>query len=225
MPEVAADIIAYGLAAAASASLLLSAVLILAASGSASRVALFLLGLAAGLAGTCAVVFALGSFLPDGVGERSLLDVLKLALGRFLFGVAWHERPGRQELDEGPSDSKKAFLARLEGLTAREAVTTGVVLAAMPKRLVVSVLAASTIALAELDPGQQLALAAVYVLVATSSVWLILVAYLATGPRGESLVTSLKGWLLEHAHQLAFALSLGFGVLFTGQALIALLGR
>jgi len=224
MTQVASDVVAYGLAATASVSLLLSIVLILAGRGGVANGLWFLIGLVLALAGISLVVVLLGGLLAEsGIENRLILDLMKLALGLFLLAVAWHERPPRAARDSGKGSGLRALLDKLDGLTPRTALSTGLVMAVLPKRLVVTVLAASTIGLAGLDRAEAAVLGALYLLLASASVWVVLIAFFAAGRRGESLLASMKGWLIEHAHPLAFALSLAFGLLFTGQAVVALL--
>lgn len=224
MTQVASDVIAYGLAATASVSLLLSIVLILTGRDAAATGLWFLVGLVLGLSGVSLIIALLGDLLAEeGTRERLVLDLMKLALGLFLLAVAWHERPAAAKRKGGTGSGIKGFLEKLEGLTPRTALSTGLVMAMLPKRLVVTVLAASTIALAGLERREGAVLATVYVLLASSSAWVVLVAFVVSGKRGESLMAVMEDWLITHAHPLAFALSLAFGLLFTGQAAAALL--
>ena len=71
--------------------------------------------------------------------------------------------------------------------------------------------------------GQGLALTELYVLTATSLIWIILTAYPAGGERVAGGLESSRLWLTANAVTVTFIVALVFGMLFTGQAIVELL--
>ena len=90
------------------------------------------------------------------------------------------------------------------------------------KRLIISILAASTIALAGLSNREEFRLSVLYVLVASLIVWLPVAVYLVSGNRADGWVSSSKESLVVNQRRLMFLTSLVLGLLFLVDALIQL---
>jgi hypothetical protein len=215
--SVAADVIAYGLAAGLSVLAVLVTLIILTSGNPTANGWALLAGFVLAATGIGLALILLSSMLTPEEREPILLNLLKLVLGVLLLVAAWHQRPGRDR-GEGGGGKLKALLAKLEGLTPRAAFTTGLVVAVAPKRLAISVIAALTIGTAALTTGESLALLAVYVGLISAPIWILLIGYALAGDRANRMATSSKQWVIAHAHPIAFVVSLTFGLLFTLQA-------
>jgi hypothetical protein len=90
------------------------------------------------------------------------------------------------------------------------------------KRLIVTVLAASTIAIADVGRAGAIKLGAVYVSVACALVLLPVAFYLIAGAHADELVADSKAWLTANQSRLTGIALLAFGALFVIDALATL---
>jgi hypothetical protein len=74
-----------------------------------------------------------------------------------------------------------------------------------------------------LNLSEDLLLDGLYVLTASALVWLTVLVAVVSGRRAEPLLVSVKTWLLANAQAVVFVVSLAFGVLFTGSAILDLI--
>jgi len=217
------QVLLYGFLAAASPTVLLATLAALRtrrarANGSAFAGG-FLLGQSVGL-----VVPLLGGASIAGSGSNSTVWAwVQFGVGLLLLAAAYRARQARPASEENGESRTPALLARLTRVTPRTAFSIGVPLGIGVKRLIISILAASTIALSGLSDSEEFGLGVLYVLVASLLVWLPVAAYLIAGKRADGWVTSSEGWLAANKRRLTFFSSLVFGVLFVIGALIQLL--
>lgn len=221
MSSVAADVVAYGLAAGLSVLAVLLTLVILGTGNPRGNGFAFLGGFILTAAAVTLGVALVGSVLAPDDREPVVQTLLKLALGVVSLAAAWHERPGRDR-GEGSAERLKTMLARLDGLTLGTAFFTGTALAVAPKRLAITVLAGLTIGQAALPAGPSIALVVVYVVLISAPIWILLGGYVLAGERSDGAAAAIKEWVIASAHPIAFVVSLVFGLLFTAQALAEL---
>jgi hypothetical protein len=80
--------------------------------------------------------------------------------------------------------------------------------------LFITILAAATVALDVLGPGEVTGLGVLHVAVASLTVWVPVAVYLVFGTRSDDLMAASRAWIAEHELMLTFVLSLVVGSLF-----------
>jgi len=222
MTELAADVFAYGLAAGLSGSAFLATVILLATEAGARSAAGLLAGVVLVLAAAALLAAVAADIVVGAGGSLVVATLLKLGLGVVLLNLAWRVRPGSEA---GPALKTKltGMEAKLAHIGPSQAVRVGIGVAVLPKRFVTTLLAGATIGAVQTTVGQSLALLTLYLLAATALIWTTLLVYIFGGDRVRAALEHARGWVMEQAEPLTFVVALGFGVLFTGQALIELL--
>jgi heme A synthase len=94
--------------------------------------------------------------------------------------------------------------------------------AVLPKRLAITILAGAAIGAGQATLGQGVALVTLYVLTATGLIWSTLLIYLLGGQPARDRLDQARAWVMANAGILAFVVTLLFGVLFSGQAIVEL---
>jgi threonine/homoserine/homoserine lactone efflux protein len=156
----------------------------------------FLLGWIFGLAVTGAVVLLLsgGADASEGGTPADWVNVLKLALGALLLGVAvkqWRARPR-----VGEEAALPGWMTTVDHFRAPRAAGLGVLLSAVnPKNLLLIVAAAAAISQAGLAAGDQAIALAVFVAIATLGPVVPVGIYLTMGERSKHLLEDLRAWL------------------------------
>jgi threonine/homoserine/homoserine lactone efflux protein len=180
----------------------------------------FLLGQTAALL----AAFLVGSAATTGLDANDqVVAVLELVIGLALLAVAWPEWRRRARPDDGRSGTK-ALLERLKGLRPGTAFTLGSLLGVGGvKRLSITIVAGATIAVAGLDPGEELVLGLLYIAIGGVLVWLPVAGYLVAGARAEAWMIRAEDWLAVNGRRITFVSTLVFGVLLTSDALARLL--
>lgn len=180
----------------------------------------FLLGWLIGLTGVAVVVLAIGADSSDG-GESDLAAVVKVLIGALfvVLGIRqWTNRPG-----EGEDAPMPAWMASIDEFSAVKAFGVGLVLtAANPKNLGLTIAAAATISAAELSGGEQAVTVAVYVLIASVTVVVPVVAYLVAGERAAPVLDSMKRWLTANNATVMGVLFIVLGAKVLGDGIAAL---
>jgi hypothetical protein len=222
MEEAAIDVFGYGLAAGLSPVALIVTVVLLTSGSRRSNGLLFMAGFVLTIAVICTVTLLIADRVAPEQGSQIAETLLELGIGLILLVAAWTERPGRDPAEGGGSRSKRLF-AKLDDVSAPVAFGIGALLVVLPKRLAITVLAGLVISSARLDPSEDLVLDGLYVLTASALVWLTVLVAIVSGPRAEPLLVSVKTWLLANAQAVVFVVSLAFGVLFTGSAILDLI--
>ena len=179
---------------------------------------LFLLGWLVGLTVVGGVVLLIPG-LEAGQGDPTTANgVVKGVLGLLLLLVAaraWQGRPRDGEMAEPPG-----WMERVEGFGGGAAMGIGALLTAgNPKNLLLTVGGAATIAAADLTTGEQWIALGVFVLVASVSVILPVVAFLILGERAELAMSNTKDWLIQNNSTVMAVLLLVVGVSLIGDAI------
>ena len=143
------------------------------------------------------LVLVVGSFTVPDDGSSSAAAVVELLLGAILVLAFWRVRHGEvAPRQRAKSKRTEAVLDRLNRLTALTAFSAGVLLGiGGPKRLTITVIAAGTIAAADVAAKAELGMALLYIVVASVLVWGPVLAYVLAGKRANSLLEDAQGWL------------------------------
>ena len=156
-------------------------------------------------------------------GDADTVAVVKLVLGGLLLAAAWRVHRGFVPRMREGGGRTQALLARLEHLTPAAALPVGALLGiGGPKRLTIAIVAASTVSVAGLTTGEQIGLAALYVLVSGVLVW-VPVAVFLVDPRATGWLGSAQEWLKANQRALAMWSLLVFGGVLVIEALVELL--
>jgi hypothetical protein len=214
----------YGLVAAASPVALLATLVVLGSGrGRINGVAFagaFLLGQSAAFV----AAYLVGSAAtPDDGDARTVVAALELAAGLLLIGIAWRRRAGGAPLAPPGAPRTDALFARLSHVTPVAAVGVGLPLGVGVKRLVLTVLAASTIATGGLEPSEDAALALLYLALAGVVVWAPVVLYVVFGRRADRMFDDARRWIGGHEERLTVVSAVVLGILLVGDALLGLL--
>jgi threonine/homoserine/homoserine lactone efflux protein len=183
----------------------------------------FVLGWIAGLAvaGTAILLLAGQADASDGGEPATWVGVLKLMLGLGLLALAvkqWRGRPADSEVAELPS-----WMQKIDGFAPGRALALAVALAAVnPKNLLLTVGAATTIAHAGLEAGEQAVALGVFILVASLGIGAPVAIYFALGEKSASLLGGLKDWMAHNNAAIMTVLLLVLGAKLLGDGITAL---
>jgi threonine/homoserine/homoserine lactone efflux protein len=214
------QVLLYGLLAAASPGTLVATLAVLGTQRARANGFAFAVGFVLGQSLSLAVVTVVGSVTIPGSSAAS--DALEVALGvLLLFAADRARRPGRPR-PPGSTSRTARMVERLERVSPRTAFSVGLTLGVGVKRLIITVFAASTIALAPLTRAEEIGLGALYVAVATVLVWVPVGLYLVAGARADELVEAAKEWLAANQRTVTFHISLVFGLFFLVSGLVQL---
>jgi hypothetical protein len=217
-----ARIVIYGLIAAASPTTVLAVlVVLLSGRGRANGIA-FAAGFLFGAVAAFLTAFAVGSTISD-QHHGSIRSYVELALGLALIAVAWRARRPREPTEAGGRAGMEALFGRLEHVRPAVSFSLGVALGVGTKRLVITAVAATTVALAGLSRAEETGLASLYVVVGGLSVWIPISVYLIAGKRADDWIANAKAWLTANTQNVVSYSSTAFGVVLIGDALVQLL--
>jgi threonine/homoserine/homoserine lactone efflux protein len=220
VPEVA-RILLYGLVAAASPTALLATLVVLGGgrgrvNGIALAAAVLLGQLAAFL-----VAFFIGSAVTP-KGNDTAADYVELVAGLALLAIALHGRPPHEQREAGESPRTEALFEKLKHVTPAVSFGIGLLLGIGAKRLTITILAAASVALSGLAPAEEVGLGALYVLIATSVVWIPVGIYLFFGTHADELMERARVWITDNERMLTFISALAVGGVFVVDALVRL---
>jgi Sap, sulfolipid-1-addressing protein len=217
-----ARILFYGLIAAASPTTVLAVlVVLLSGRGRANGIA-FAAGFLFGAAAAFLTAFVVGSTISD-QHHGSVRSYVELALGIVLIAVAWRARRPRAPTEAGGRAGMEALFGRLENVRPALSFSLGVALGVGTKRLIITALAATTVALSGLSRAEETGLAGLYVVVGGLSVWLPVSVYLIAGKRADDWIANAKAWLTTNTQKVVSYSSTAFGVALIGDGLVQLL--
>lgn len=185
----------------------------------------FAVGLVVGqLLATTVLVVAGAVAFPDRSRTHALFQgLLSLGFGIFLVVVAFVVGRRPEPAVRGSGGRTQAALARFRRVHSVTAAGAGVLLGiGGPKRLVISALAAASIAAAGVTGSSEAALIGWYVLLATSLVWGPVLAYLVLGDWVVARFDAAVEWLSVHRRLITvYALSI-VGVALVFNAVVIL---
>jgi MFS family permease len=219
--EVARTLL-YGLVAAASLTTVLATLAVL-ASGR-GRVNGLVFAVAFVIGQTVAVIIALllGHAASSTGPSWEVGPPILIALGVLV--IAFSLRLRRRPVNETPGAGRtEAVLARLERVRPPTVFGIGVSLGIGTKRFAITLVAAASIASADVGAVEEGALATIYIVVATIVVTVPVAAYVVVGPRADELVARSRTWLAGHGREFTFGSLLSIGVLLLLDGLVRIL--
>jgi hypothetical protein len=176
--------------------------------GGRSKSLLFALGvvLAQGLACALVAFIDLSFVRGDEHDHLRFRGLLEVGFGIALFGLAANVRHRPVQSAEATTRRFRTLLERVRRMRATTALLAGLLLGiGGPKRLVLTALAGTSIAVSEVSNSQALALVAAYTAVATLLVWLPVVAFAMAGDRVLGKLRAAQAALVRHESPLAFS--------------------
>jgi threonine/homoserine/homoserine lactone efflux protein len=216
-----ARVLFYGLLAAASPTTVLAVfVVLLSRRGRANGIA-FAAGFLLGGVAAFLTAFFVGSTISN-QHHGSVRSYVELALGAVLIAVAW-QAGRRRELPEAAGGSgMEALFGTLEHVRPAVSFSLGVALGVGTKRLVITAVAATTVAFAGMSRAEETGLGVAYVVVEGLAVWLLVGIYLIVGERADDWISNAKAWLTTNSQKVVCYSSTVFGVAIIGDALVQL---
>ena len=123
--------------------------------------------------------------------------MIKILIGALFVALGvkqWRSRPG-----PGDEPTMPAWMASIDEFSMGKSLGIGLLLAGVnPKNLGLTIAAASTISAAGLSSGEEVTVLVVFVLLASSTVAVPVVANLIAGERAEPTLNSMKEWLIAN---------------------------
>ena len=217
-----ARILLYGLVAAASPTTVLAVLVVLVSERGRANGITFAAGFLFGSVAAFLTLFFVSSTIST-QHHGSVRSYVELALGVVLIAVAWRARRPREPTEAGGRAGMEALFGRLEHIRPALAFSLGVALGVGTKRLIITAVAATTVALSGLSRAEETGLAGLYVVVGGLSVWLPVSVYLIAGKRADNWIANAKAWLTTNTQRVVYYSSTAFGVAIIGDALVQLL--
>ena len=223
MGDVVGQILSFAVGVAVSPVPIIAVVLMLTTDRGRVNGPAFVLGWIAGLAlaGTAILLLAGQADASDGGEPATWVGVLKLMLGLGLLALAvkqWRGRPADSEAAELPN-----WMQKIDRFAPGRALALAVALAAInPKNLLLTVGAATTIAHAGLEAGEQAVAMSVFILVASLGIGAPVAIYFALGEKSASLLGGLKDWMAHNNAAIMTVLLLVLGAKLLGDGITAL---
>lgn len=215
------DILGTAVGVAISPVPVIAVILMLFSPSAARNASAFLAGWVLALAAVTAVVVVLGGLGGDDASESGG-GVVKVVVGLLFLGLAlkqWRSRPA-----PGGEPAPPTWMSSIDSFTAAKAFGFGAVFAgANPKNLGLTLAAATTIASAGLATGGQVAVGGVYVVLASLTVAVPVVAYLVARDRVAPALDRAREWLVANNATVMVVLFLVLGAKVLGDGISALL--
>lgn len=195
MGEAIGQILGLAVGVAISPVPIIALILMLFSTSAASNSLSFLVGWLAGLTGVSIVVLAIGIEGSDGDADSG--GVVKILIGVVFLLLAvkqWRSRPV-----PGEEPSMPAWMASVDSFTPLKAFGLAVLLSAVnPKNLGLTIAAAATIGSVGLDTGEEAVVVAVYVILASITLIVPVLGFLAARERMTPVLDSMKSWLMAN---------------------------
>ena len=219
MGEAIGDILPLAVGVAISPVPIIAVILMLFSRHAARNSLVFLLGWVIGLTAVGAIVLVFGSASSgDDGGASTASGIVKLAIGALFLLLAahnWRSRPGKGEKAEAPK-----WMAAIDKFSAPKSFAFALLLSAVnPKNLGLTIAASSTIAAASLSSGQEIAVLAIFLLIASATVAGPAIYYALARERAQRGLDSLKVWLVDNNSTVMAILLLVIGAKLLGDGI------
>ncbi len=189
------DVLGFAVGVAISPVPIIAVILMLFSGRAGSNSVAFLVGWLVGLAAVSAVVLVIGLEGSDGDADSG--GWVKLVIGAALLFLAvkqWRSRPA-----DGEEPQMPAWMASIDEFTVAKAFGLAVLMSAVnPKNLGLTIAAASTIGAVGLGTGEEVVVVAVYVAIASITLIVPVVGYLAARDRMTPVLDTMKVWLMAN---------------------------
>jgi hypothetical protein len=177
----------------------------------------FLAGWMLALVVLCVVVLAIG-FAGDSGQPSTAGSVVKILIGAAFLLLGVKQWRGRPRGDTEPT--MPGWMSAVEGFNAVKSFGIGLALAGVnPKNLGLTVAAAASISAAHLSQGGNVVVVLVYVVLASVSIGVPVVAVLVMGDRATPVLTATRTWLAANGPVIMTVLFLVLGAKVLGEGL------
>jgi hypothetical protein len=186
----------------------------------------FAIGFVAGQVLALAILLRLGSAtIPHRDSDHPKLQAaLEFVLAVVLLWLAARVRRGRPIVEvKGHSERTKKVLDRLDRMRVVTATAAGVLLGIGGKRLVLSALAAGSIAAAGVGSGAGDSLVGWYSLLATSVVWVPVLVFVFFGQRAAAWLANIQARLVRHQKEALFYVLVAAALILAVNGVVTLL--
>jgi threonine/homoserine/homoserine lactone efflux protein len=195
MGEAIGQVFGFAVGVAISPVPIIAVILMLFSRKAATNSVTFLIGWLVGLTVVSIVVLAIGLESSDGGDDAG--GVVKIVIGALFLLLAvrqWRSRPA-----DGEEPPMPAWMASIDDFTPVRAFGLAVLLSAVnPKNLGLTIAAAATIGAVGLDAGEEAVVVTVYVVLASLTLIVPVVGYLAARQRMAPALESMKAWLMRN---------------------------
>lgn len=219
MGEAIGQVLGLAVGVAISPVPVIALILMLFSRRAASNSLAFLIGWLVGLTAVSVIVLAIGLEGSDGDADGG--GWAKVAIGVLFVALAvkqWRGRPA-----EGDETRMPAWMASIDEFTAVKAFGMAVLLSAVnPKNLGLTIAAAASIGAVGLGGAEEGVVVAIYVIIASITLIVPVVGYLAARARMTPLLDVAKAWLMANNATVMSVLFLVLGTKVLGDG-IALL--
>jgi threonine/homoserine/homoserine lactone efflux protein len=183
----------------------------------------FLSGWLLGLIGLGAILLAIDAAAASKTEGSDLAGYLRIAIGAVLLFLGWRKWRSRPQGDE--EAQMPGWMSAIEDFGAAKSFTTGFLLAAAnPKNIGLTFAAAATIATAGLTNAQQIVTLLVFVVVASLTVAIPVIAYLLAGARATPTLERMREWLVANAKILMTVLFVVLGLVLLADGISSVAG-
>ena len=195
MGEAIGQILGLAVGVAISPVPIIALILMLFSKSAAVNSLAFLFGWLLGLTVVSIIVLAIG--LEGSDGDSSSSGIVKVVIGALfvLLGIKqWRDRPRGEEEPTLPK-----WMASVDSFTPPKAFGLAVLLSSVnPKNLGLTIAAAAAIGSVGLDTGEEAVVVAVYVVLASITLIVPVVGYLAAREKMTPVLDSMKTWLMAN---------------------------
>jgi threonine/homoserine/homoserine lactone efflux protein len=220
MGQAIGESITFAIGVAISPVPIIAIVLMLLSKKAGANSLAFALGWVIGVAGATAVVIAASGAIGTGSGGAPShgVSIVKIVLGVLLLLVGlrdWRKRP-----KAGQPATLPKWLQAIESITPVKSGALGIALSALnPKNLLMIVGGGLAIANAPASTGGKVVAAAIFVVLAISTVVLPVVLFRILGARAQTTLESLNVWLQSNNAVVMAVLVLVIGVVLVGKGI------
>jgi Sap, sulfolipid-1-addressing protein len=217
-------VLLFALVAATSPLALASVLVVLTGARARIKGAALVIGFVGGQAALFFLMFALGTrSSPDGENHPAVVAIIVITIGSALLVTAAYVRRHRNDPARGPNPRTEAIRSRLANLRPLTALGTGAALGiGGPKRIGVTIAATAVIAAAGVNGADALALAVLYIAVATVLVWVPVLLFVVFGPRAAEWLANQQRWIGLHKQPLTFYPSAALGAVLVVDGIVRL---
>lgn len=220
MGDVIGAVLPLALGIAVSPIPIIAAILMLLSPRARSTGLGFLGGWVAGIVIAAVLFTLLSTLIPaaDPDESKPVAGIVKIVLGLLLLGLALRQWRGRPKAGESAALPK--WMSAVDSMTATRALAIGFLLSAVnPKNLLMAVGAGVDIGSSGLTVGEATVAIVIFVLIASASVAVPVIGYLAAADRMRAPLESMRAWLGQNNAAVMTVLLLVIGVVVIGKGI------
>jgi len=180
----------------------------------------FLGGWVAGIVVAVVLFTLLSTLIPaaDPDESKPVAGIVKIVLGLLLLGLALRQWRGRPKAGESAALPK--WMSAVDSMTPTRALAIGFLLSAVnPKNLLMAVGAGVDIGSSGLTVGEATVAIVIFVLIASASVAVPVIGYLAAADRMRAPLESMRAWLGQNNAAVMTVLLLVIGIVVIGKGI------